>query len=518
MLTFAVYDSSGPAREFDLAHSHLIGQDDIPTAGEINFEGGLINCQRRSADSTALAVLYSLETGGRLLLQTCLLPMRERPYLLSLELARHRIKQFLVKLEDWLLYNLEPSHPVMALWEDARQVFTQATILESTDPVEADRLARQALERAFTASEQLALMHADILLAKRFASGMMPNAPLGCIVHQSKFAEPLTKVLAQSFDFFSIPIRWREVEPEEGEYDWSRLDRWMEWAAGTRFPVVAGPIIDFRKHSVPEWLYVWEHDYDTTHDLLHEHIETIVRRYKSVVSVWSVASSLHINENFTLAYDQLMDLTRMALALVKQLHTGARTMIEITELFGEYFAGNPRSVPPAAYADVLAQSGFKLDMIGLSLPFGSDRPGKASRDLLQISSLLDRYLALDLPVVVSGIGVPSGPHRSDRPEAGGFWRRPWSVETQSDCLSKLVAIALSKPFISSVAIQEFYDHPGSEIPGSGLITATGRAKPALARMADARREIATGRLTASTAAERQWSIDAASADGDLVRA
>jgi len=517
MLKFAVYDNSGPAHECDLTHAHLVGVDEVPTAGEVTFKDGVITCERRSSDSTAICLLTSVEGAGRIMLPTCLLPARERPYLLSLEQARHRIKMFLVKLEDWMLYDLDPAHPVMAPWEEARQFFTQASILEHSEPAKADQLAKRALERAFFASEQLALMHADIMLAKRFAAEQMPRRALGCVVHQSKFAEPLTKVLTQSFEFLSIPIRWREVEPEEGEYDWGKLDRWMEWAASAKMPVVAGPIIDFRKHAVPEWLYVWEHDYDTTHDLLHEHIEAVVRRYKSTVSVWNVASSLHINENFTLAYDQLMDATRMALTLVKSLHSGARTMVEITEPFGEYFASNPRSVPPAVYADVLAQSGFKLDMIGLAFPFGVDRAGMATRDLMQVSAMLDRYLGLDFPLVVSGLGVPGSPHRAEKPEAGGYWHKPWSGEVQAECLAKLAGIALSKPFVNSLAIHEFYDHPGAEAPGTGLITSTGRAKPGLARMADIRKEIAAGSLTAAPASERHWTIDPERPEGDLIR-
>ena len=44
---------------------------------------------------------------GRIMLQTCLLPQRERPYDLAIELARHRIKMFIAKCEEWQMFDLD---------------------------------------------------------------------------------------------------------------------------------------------------------------------------------------------------------------------------------------------------------------------------------------------------------------------------------------------------------------------------------------------------------------------------
>jgi len=509
MLNFAVYEHHqgrpDVPRDWPLHHAHLLGNDDIGMQAEIAFENGVIRCDKKSMDPAGLALLVDVDELGVFVLRTCLLPDREAPYLLHVELARHRIKTFIVKLEDWLLTGMEPEHPVMAEWNEARERFAQALLLEKRDPAEADRLGREALKKGIEATERLAVMHADLLLTKRFANSAMPKRAFGCRVHQSKFAPPLASTLAQQFDFVSIPIRWREIEPEEGEYDWKKFDKWMEWAAKTGCPVVAGPIVDFRPLAVPEWLYVWEHDYDTTHDLLHEHIEAIVRRYRKVVSVWNVASALHINENFTLAYDQLMDVTRMATSLVKSLHSDARTMVEVTDPFGEYFASNPRSIPPIVYAETIAQSGFKVDLIGLSLELGHHRPGRATRDLMQVSSILDQLIFLDIPVAVSAVAAPS--HRAEREDMdpAGYWREPWRPEGQSDFLQKIISICLSKPFVESVCLQELYDHAASALPGAGLITATGRGKPALARMNEIHDQLRSGQLRCSRPEERIWS-------------
>lgn len=509
MLKFAVYDHhENPPRvpdDWPLHHAHLVGNDDIGMQAEIQYEDGIIECDKRSLDPAGLVLLIDVDEFGMIILRTCLLPDRDEPYLLHLELARHRIKTFLVKLEDWMLCSMESDHPIMAEWDAAREKLADAILIEKSNPAEADRLGHEALKMGIEASERLAMMHSDLLLAKRLANGAMPQNAFGCRIHQSKFAPPLAQTVSQQFDFVSIPIRWREIEPEEGRYDWVKFDKWMEWAAKSGCPVVAGPIIDFRPLAVPEWLYVWEHDYDTTHDLLHEHIEAIVRRYRKVVSVWNVASALHINDNFTLAYDQLMDVTRMATSLVKSIHPNARTMIEIADPFGEYFSANPKSIPPIVYAETIAQSGFKVDLIGLALQIGHHRMGCGTRDLMQVSSILDELLFLDIPVAVSAMSAPS--HRADRDEVdpAGYWHESWNPDIQAEFLEKLVAICLSKPFVESVCIHELYDHVASELPGSGLITATGRGKVALGQMRDVHQQIQSGAIRCSRPAERIWS-------------
>lgn len=534
MLVYAVYDGDQPAESFPLQQAHLIGANDIGVQGDVAFREGMIICEKRSAESASLVLLVDAGEHGRLMLPTCLLPDREEPYLLYLELARHRIKLFLVKLEDWMLFELPDDHPIIRQWAAARELFTQALCLERADPPRAQQLARESLIEAIAAGERLTFMHADSLLGKRLSNGNGPPPTLGCRVYQSQFAEPLAEIVSRDFDYISVPIRWREVEPEEGEYDWKKFDRWIEWAGKAKFPVMLGPIIDFRPLSVPEWLYIWEHDYDTLYDLLHEHIEAIVNRYRSSVSIWNIASSLHINESFTLAYDQLMDLTRMATGLVKSLHPAGRTLVEVTEPFGEYFSGHPRSVPPIVYAEMIAQSGFKLDLVGMNIQVGHHNRGQATRDFMQISSILDTLLFLEFPVIVTGIGAPS--HRPQRgeakaqagdearpqagnegapsssaprqsieaPDAAGYYREPWTPVRQAEWLRRALCIALSKPFVESAACHELFDHQWAELPGGGLISSMGRPKPALTAVADLHRDLRRRTLRCTVPEEREW--------------
>ena len=164
-------------------------------------------------------------------------------------------------------------------------------------------------------------------------------ALVGCTVNPANFSEPLARVVGATCDFVSMPmVCWMDMEPTEGKYAFAKTDKWIEWAVRAKIPVVAGPLIDFREIAVPEWLYIWEHDYETLRELVYEHIKTIVTRYRRTVTRWTVCWGLHVNASFAMTLERMMDLTRMCAPLVRKLQPTAKVQIEISQPWGEYLA------------------------------------------------------------------------------------------------------------------------------------------------------------------------------------
>jgi GH35 family endo-1,4-beta-xylanase len=282
-----------------------------------------------------------------------------------------------------------------------------------------------------------------------------------------------------------VPVNWRELEMREGVYEWEPLDRWIEWASKQGRPIVVGPLLDFSKRAVPEWMYVWQNDYDTCRDLAYDHIQRVVERYKNIVGMWNIESGLNVNDNFVFTGDQMVDLTRMAALLVRQSRKGARVMVELAQPFGEHVAFNRDSVHPLSYVDRLVQEGVRLDAVGVQLLFGQRKHGRAARDLMQISSLLDKFFLLEIPILISALGVPS---ESGDPQ-GGSWHGEWSVENQQRWISRVFGICMSKPFVESMFWAELFDHPNAEVPGCGLIGDNGKPKPGMQRLLGIRRQL-----------------------------
>ncbi|NUQ52126.1 MAG: endo-1,4-beta-xylanase [Phycisphaerales bacterium] len=558
MLSFAVFDSEGPLREWPvrLAYTSIAGE--LPLQSPVRLDQGKLICDKASTDAAALTVQYPVDsptlrklageqaipkggdgTQGLLTLRTTLLPERDTPYLLSLELARHRIMEFLNRLEEWGMFDLPADDEVLQEFELARQTFTQAIVAQRGSKegaaIDADRLARAALAQAIDAGDKLAMRHADRALELRLSGkayakasqqytsivgeaptpghavvvpgtdyAVLPGAPMvGCAVGPDQCNEGLQKVAAGACDFIRCPMRWVDLEPGEGKYDFAPTDRWIEWAVRhAKVPVFGGPLIDLRASCVPEWLYIWENDYETLRELVYDHVQQIVTRYRRTVSRWSVCSGLHVNTNFKLSFEQIMDLTRLCVLVVKKLHPAAKIEVDIAQPWGDYHAEQKRSLPPHMYAEAIVQAGLAVDAIGLRLQMGHAAQGRTTRDLMAISSLLDRYATLQKPLVITAAGVPSAPTASSGEPArdGGFWRTPWNETTQADWIGKLLAICVSKPYVQSVCWQDLGDgSPRAEMPGGGIATQAGTPKPSALRMAQIRQALRAGKSFAALA-------------------
>jgi hypothetical protein len=219
------------------------------------------------------------------------------------------------------------------------------------------------------------------------------------------------------------------------------------------------------------------------------------------VNTWNVISGIHVNSQFSFTFEQIMDVTRMVAMVVKGKQPSARVLIEIREPFGEYYGANPRSIPPLMYADLLIQGAINFDGFCLKLLMGQAQSGQYTRDLMQISALLDQFATFGKPLTVV-VAVPSEPVTGlmITPRAAGevvddncgYWRRPWSPQVQSHWLEALFQIALSKPYVDSVAWHDLIDHPDIELPLGGLLSEDQQPKGAFRRLVSFRRSLANG--------------------------
>jgi hypothetical protein len=498
MFKFLVFDGERPAEAWPIRNAYLLGADGNAIRSDIGFADGCVLIEKRETGAAAFTIQHQAGDIGELTVQTCLLPERDEPYLLTVELARHRLMLLYTKLEEWGMFDLDDDHPVTRRATVARDFFIKALCLQHEQPADAARIGQQALIAAIDGSEELALAHSELLLNKRKSAGAMPKAPIGCGITIEHNDDRLKTGLRNHFDFVQLPVPWKTVAPEESGYVWDRMDDWAQWAGSKRMPVIAGPVVSFEPTCLPDWLYIWEHDYDTVRDLIYEQVERVVSRYKNIVQMWNIVSGLHVNSHFTFTFEQLMDLTRMCTMLVKKIQPNAKVMIELRDLFGEYYANNPRSIPPLMYADLVVQSAIGFDAFGLRLTMGQAIQGQHTRDLMQISALLDQFAHTGKPLYLT-VSTPSEPVTemmiakpdSDEPvdAASGYWRRPWSESVQSRWLEAVFQIAISKPFVEAIAWQDLIDYPNIELPLSGLLDEEIRLKSAFRRLVSFRNSL-----------------------------
>jgi hypothetical protein len=147
------------------------------------------------------------------------------------------------------------------------------------------------------------------------------------------------------------------------------------------------------------------------------------------------------------------------------------------------------------YAEMVAQSGINFEAFGLELEMGVPAPGMYTRDMFQISCMLDRFSTMGRPVFLTAAGAPgrNAPDASDRsegkldPSAGGKWRRGWDAELQAEWMTAVYRTALSKPYVESIAWSDLAD-VNPTLPASGLLDDMLRPKLAFTRLQEMREQ------------------------------
>jgi hypothetical protein len=487
MLRFQVFHDGQAAPSLDLDTLYLLGADNVPVRSEFTFAPGELSCRKRPAGPCALALMWPVSDFGAVLLETVRLPERPEPYVLNVELARGRMMRLLQKREEWGLLDISAAQKISDKFNEGRDLLI-AAIENLDDPAAASRLADRCLAATLPLSEQTAVLHAELLLQRRINTRSIPKNVFGCWAELQQTGEPYRRKVLGSGDFVCLPMPWKLIEPQQQTRDFTLLDDWINLLLRAKIPVVAGPLVQFHETVLPGWLYIWENDYETVRGLLYEHIERLLTHFGGQVALWNVLSGLHANAHFVFTYDQLMDLTRMAVTLVKKKQPTIRTMIEITQPWGEYYAANSRSIPPLVYAEMAVQSGVPFDVFGLQLCFGAPHDGCWQRDLFQISAMLDHFAPFGKPVIITRLAVPNTPPENGR---GGVWHKPWSDSLQARWLETVTNIALSKPFVEAVCWSDLVDRPGAGIPAAGLLGADLNPKAAFQTWQAMRRAVAT---------------------------
>lgn len=487
----------------DLAY--LVNQNGqvVPSRVGLRTDNGIcrLECEKVGSDPASLAIGVDAKSaqgqnavapapGGMIVEQTTLLPEREEPYSFWLELARRRIMLFLNKLEEWgLVDDPEVSEP-MAQLDKARELFTDALVIGRGKPtLTSDTLGKAALAAASHACELLTNLYSrrgtdpESAPGGRMLDSMVRNRSrltIGCTVSPGRFDELQTKMLERCADFVHVPMTWSKLEPREGKYSFAQTDQWIEWAVlKAKRPVVTGPVLDLRAGVTPDWLSIWENDFETLREMVHDHAKQIVTRYRRTTSRWIATSSIPINEQFHLTYDKMVELTRLVVMVIRKLHPRCEITVDVARPWGQYAASNRDSISPMVYAHLLAQSGVKFDSLGVRIQMNRQR---GYRDSAYLAEMLDTCAELDRPVHVTCLGAP-GQSSATEPNA-------WSNAEQASWIERTLRLLASHHTVASVCWQEMMDtEPADMMAYGGLLDMRGQPKPALERLLEFRSQL-----------------------------
>src|SRR3984957_1376161 len=392
-IKFEVYRDGNRVTQFTPVAAMAMAPESVAVPADIAFRDGLLVLNRADEQPMGLALLWDAGPVGAYHLETTRLMPRERPYNLNVELARFRLMKIVQKQEDWNLFDFAKAEKFGPKFHEAQQIFAEA-LGKLDEPADAAVLADMALTMAVELSEEIGAFHSDLLIQRRRANGAFVRHVVGCNIDPAVQNEKYRETLSGNSDYAIIPMSWRKLEPQEHKFDTVAVDEWIELLSKKRVPIIAGPLIQLDEKNLPDWMFIWEHDFDSIRELAYEYVQRIVQRYRKAVSMWNVVAGLHAHGAFSLSFEQIIELTRLLVSQVKALLPNTRTLITITQPFGEYHAKKATSVPPMQYAEMVAQAGINFEAFGVEIEMGVPAPGRFTRDLFQLSCMLDKFSTL----------------------------------------------------------------------------------------------------------------------------
>lgn len=475
----------------EVHRAYLSGMDQGVWPTRVELSGNEVTFRRPCSDSGKLHVAWPVKGFGRPVLTTASLPERETPYLLPVELARGKIVQVRNQVALWQSAGMVVPDEFTALHKQAHVLLARATAAQD-DPPTAAAIAQQALEHECRAADLLTTSYTMQRLAARHHQYETLPTVLGCSLGDVILPTPLQNEFLRAFNGAAIPIQWRNIESEEGNYSWETFDTQVDWCLANNLLVRGGPLLNLATNGFPRWLAQWENDFWNLQSFVCDFIETAMSRYVGRIRIWEVCARGNTGGGLSLSEENRLALVAKALEVARQVDVEAQITIRIDIPWGDYQARGQHRLSPMHFADALIRAGIELSAINLEIGVGYTPSGSPSRDLLDFSRLIDQWSILGLPLQVT-LAFPSAagpdPHLTTDFEVDSrFWHSPIGETAQAEWIGRYVPLLLAKPAVIAVFWNHFSDAQPHRFPHAGLFRADGTPKPALETLVALRKE------------------------------
>jgi hypothetical protein len=480
-------NSLSPEAARELEYACLIGgPDNMPWLTEPVLQNDRLFLDRDVEESGALAAPWRLNGLGRFMVASGTLIERSSPYHFQVELARGKINHLRSQAAEWLAAGLQITPALRQAIRQATRTFSKA--VTEAAPSAADPLAEAALVGGAEAAGELVRLYTEQMFTARHQRQPQLDTLLGCRLGSARpLPEAQAAAVLEACNSITLPLVWREIEPEKDEYHWEALDALVHWALDQHLSVSAGPLIDFSPVQVPPWVKTWSRDLTRFTDVCCSYLQAVLQRYRGRLRSWQLTSATNCTTApWPMSEDEILWLTVRLGDAARQVDPNAALSVGISQPWGEYLMAAPHTHSPFIFADTLVRSSLNIAALDLELVMSAAPRGSYCRDLLDTSRLLDLYSMLGVPLRVT-LGYPS----SDQPDAladpglrigAGQWRDGYSPELQADWAERFAALALCKPAVRAVNWAHLDDGAPHLFPHCGLFDAGQQPKPALPRL------------------------------------
>jgi hypothetical protein len=443
-------------------------------------EAGEFVIDRDVVDSGNLYIPWNVPGRGELTLSTASLMERPEPYHLPLEIARGTVNRLRNQAAEWMLMGLALNADYHTGSRQLSELFGQAATCGS-DVQRAATLSMEAIQLALRCMDQLLAAFSDQATSARLSTS--PSLPtfLAIRLGQRELSAAEMTEISTAFNSAVLDFNWREIETSAGKYSWDAFDRQLEACRNLGLRVLSGPLLLLDKHHMPEWLHIWENDFEEVQASVSQYVRAVIDRYRGKIHVWNTAARVNLDNELQLSEDQRLRLVVTVIDELQRLDPRTPYIVSFDQPWSEYMAGLDRDFSPLHFADSLVRGEVGLAGIGLEMNFGYSPLGTQPRDLLEINRQFDRWNMLGLPLLVFH-SLPSSP-QPDKcariPTDPCFAREAELVtpERQGAAAEALLRLVLAKPFLHGYIWQDVSDGAPHEFSRGGVLDEQSKPKP-----------------------------------------
>ena len=229
---------------------------------------------------------------------------------------------------------------------------------------------------------------------------------IGAALNQSQFTgkDTISDVIVKE-QFNSITpeniLKWMYIHPEIDKYNFEPADDFVEFGEKNNMFIIGHTLV---WHSqVPRWVFQDDKgnavDRETLLNRMHDHIQTVVGRYKGKVKGWDVVNEA-LNEDGTLRQTQWMKI--IGEDYIEKAFQFAHEADPNAELYyNDYSLVNaPKRNGAIQLIKNLQSKGIKISGVGLQGHYKMDWPTTA-----QIDSSIKAFAALGIKVMITELDI-----------------------------------------------------------------------------------------------------------------
>ena len=468
---------------------YVAGSEEIPWSTRASWEDDILVVERTISDSGAVYVPWRVDGLGQCILSTATLAERLRPYQLEVELARGLLNRIRNRVFIWEWLGLETPEEFHGQLTEATEKFSRAATSQKK-PSEAAGLALEAIDLALGASDELVRCFAQQAIVSRQQQTPIP-ALLGVSMSPKAAGVDIRRQLVSACNIVQLPVSWRALELQEGSRDWKHTDEQLAWCQKAGLKVAAGPLLRMDDAGIPDWMYLWEDDFENLLRLVLEHVQAVVTRYCGRVHLWHVASRVNTGTLLGLEEEQRLQLVAQVLELVRKIDSRTPTVVSFDQPWAEYLTERDQDLAPIHYADALVRAGLGISGFGLELNVGSQPGGSSMRPTFEIGRLLDQWSVWGMPLMIT-LTAPSGS------DADPLAKKETEVQLESASegsdpqerwAASVLPLLIARASVQIVLWNQLRDSEPHEFPHAGLFDANDQAKPTLQLMRDLRKSL-----------------------------